>query len=223
MFFPPKCGICGKFNQNYLCKKCYNLLNAYSKFNIISSSDLEKHNNEIFYNFDYLFYIFEYQGMVREMIINYKFNDNSYIYNTILNYVLKEEILFEILKGYDTIIPVPISKKRMKKRGYNQSLLISNEISKKLGIICEKDCLFKIKDNISQSKLNKKERINNVKNVYELKNLDKIKNNIYNKKIILFDDIYTTGSTVNECSKVLKNARSKRSISFSLSKRLKQN
>ena len=223
MFFPPKCGICGKFNQNYLCKKCYNLLNAYSKFNIISSSDLEKHNNEIFYNFDYLFYIFEYQGMVREMIINYKFNDNSYIYNTILNYVLKEEILFEILKGYDTIIPVPISKKRMKKRGYNQSLLISNEISKKLGIICEKDCLFKIKDNISQSKLNKKERINNVKNVYELKNLDKIKNNIYNKKIILFDDIYTTGSTVNECSKVLKNARSKRSISFSLSKRLEQN
>ena len=63
-----------------------------------------------------------------------------------------------------------------------------------------KDILIKIKDNKIQSTLNKQQRIENVKNAYKLKNIQIIKQ----KNILIIDDIYTTGATVNECAKVLK-------------------
>ena len=107
--------------------------------------------------------------------------------------------MVEKLKRYDTIIPVPISKKRMKERGYNQSTLIAKELSKKIKIDLEINCIIKVKNVKEQSKLNKEQREKNIQNVYELKNKQKI----INKKILLIDDIYTTGSTVNECSKIL--------------------
>ena len=107
--------------------------------------------------------------------------------------------MVEKLKSYDTIIPVPISKKRMKERGYNQSTLIAKELSKKIKIDLEINCIIKVKNVKEQSKLNKEQREKNIQNVYELKNKQKI----INKKILLIDDIYTTGSTVNECSKIL--------------------
>ena len=68
------------------------------------------------------------------------------------------------------------------------------------------NCLIKTKNIIEQSKLNKEDRIQNIQGVYELKNQQLIEN----KKILLIDDIYTTGSTVNECSKILKQANPKR-------------
>ena len=61
------------------------------------------------------------------------------------------------------------------------------------------NCLIKTKNIVEQSKLNKEERKQNIQGVYELKNKKLVKN----KKILLIDDIYTTGSTVNECSKIL--------------------
>ena len=103
------------------------------------------------------------------------------------------------LKKYDIIIPVPISKQRNKNRGYNQSLLLAKEISKELNIECIDKCLIKIKNILPQSSLKKEERIRNVKNVYSIKNTQ----NISGKKILLIDDIYTTGSTVIECSRIL--------------------
>ena len=68
------------------------------------------------------------------------------------------------------------------------------------------NCLFKTKNVIEQSKLTKEEREQNIKNVYSLKNGDKIES----KKILLIDDIYTTGSTVNECCRILKKANPKK-------------
>ena len=144
-------------------------------------------------------------------MLDYKFNSKSYLYATIVNFLLKNEKFFEILKTYDTIIPVPISKKRYKARGYNQSELIAKELVRKLlasgiQIKYNNKCLFKIKDIIEQSKLNKEERQKNIQGVYKLYN----KQLLYNKKILLIDDIYTTGSTVNECCKVLIEAQLKK-------------
>ena len=70
----------------------------------------------------------------------------------------------------------------------------------------EKDVLVKTQNNIAQSTLNKKEREQNVKNVYKIINREKIKN----KNILLIDDIFTTGATANECSKLLKLGQAKK-------------
>ena len=114
--------------------------------------------------------------------------------------MLKNEKIFEKIKKYDKIITVPISKKRLKTRGYNQSYLIAKEIANQTNLELVNNCLIKTKNIKEQSKLNKEERKQNIQGVYELKNQQLIEN----KKILLIDDIYTTGSTVNECSKILR-------------------
>ena len=106
------------------------------------------------------------------------------------------------IKKYDIIIPVPISKKRFKERGYNQSSIIARNIAKSFDLQYIEDALIKNKDNIPQSLLKKEDREDNVKNIYTL-NSNRI-DSLKNKKILIVDDIFTTGNTVNECAKVLR-------------------
>lgn len=195
LIYPQTCGICGKLATNSLCKKCEIELKKQSDINIIKQGkEIEnKYFNE-------LMYIFKYEGQIRKLILDYKFNEKTYIYLTFVNFLLKNKKIFENIKKYDTIIPVPISKKRLKERGYNQSLLISREIAQKTNLELVNNSLIKTKNIIEQSKLNKEDRMQNIQGVYELKNQQLIEN----KKILLIDDIYTTGSTVNECSKILQ-------------------
>ena len=94
---------------------------------------------------------------------------------------------------------VPLSWKRKLQRGYNQSLLIAKIISNILQVKIESKILYKTKNIVPQSTLNKKERKENIKGAFKVKNIEKIRN----KKILIIDDIYTTGSTLNECSRNL--------------------
>lgn len=207
LIYPPVCGICGKLNQNYLCKKCQKILENQSKFIIDKNQDFNQ-------NFNKHLYIFKYEGIIRRMILNYKFNEKSYLYITFVNFLLKNEKFFKILKSYDTIIPVPISSERKNERGYNQSELLAKELAKKLNIECVKNCLIKNKNIIEQSKLTKVERQKNIQGVYILKNKEKL----INKKLLLIDDIFTTGSTVNECCKILKQANPRKIDIFTIAK-----
>ncbi len=159
-------------------------------------------------------YIARYNGDFRKEILEYKFFDKSYMYKTFAKIILNNKKTYEILKSYDIIIAVPIHKKRKNIRGYNQSELIAKEIAKGVQGLEYKTILKKIKNNVEQSSLNKMERLENVKNVYEIQNKDII----INKKVILFDDIYTTGNTVNECSRILKENRAKEILVLSLAR-----
>ena len=208
LVYPPVCGICGKFNQDFLCKKCQKMLEAEAKFKI------DKVDNQEYF-FENHLYIFKYEGIIRKLILNYKFNEKSFLYKTFVNFLLKNEKFFKILKSYDTIIPVPVSSKRMNERGYNQSELIANDIVKQIAEgECIIDCLIKNKNIIEQSKLNKEQRQKNIQGVYILKNKEKL----INKKILLIDDIYTTGSTANECCKILQEAKPKKIDVFTIAK-----
>ena len=147
-----------------------------------------------------MLYVFEYKGIIRKLIIDYKFNDKSYLNNFFSNIILNSKFNCDILKKYDIIISVPLSKNGKATRGYNQTDLIAKNISKKLEIYYKSDYLIKIKETKKQSSLNKIERKKNIQNAYIFNK----KYNIKNKNIILIDDVFTTGSTVNECLKVLK-------------------
>ena len=151
-------------------------------------------------------YFFKYENIIRSQILGIKFQEKPYIYKTITNFLKNMQKSFENLKRYDIIIVVPISKQRKKERGYNQSYLIGKEISKIINVPILKNVLLKVKNTVSQSSLNKKQREENTKGVYEIKNNAQIKN----KKILIIDDIYTTGNTVNECAKVLLQNGAKR-------------
>lgn len=199
IIFPPVCGVCGRIDQNSLCKKCELQLKSQAVFGIDNyKKDYSKY-------FDNHFYIFLYSGIIRSILLNYKFNDNAYLYKTFTNFLFKNQKFVENIKRYDIIVPVPLSKKREKTRGYNQSELIAKHISYITKIRMDKKCLKKVKNIVAQSTLNKEERQNNIAGAYVI---NKSKN-IQNKNILIVDDIYTTGSTANECSKTLKKAGAK--------------
>lgn len=192
LIYPTVCGFCGKICKEAICKKCEIKLKKY-ELDVIRIN--KKYYNESMH-------LFKYDGEIRKKIIDYKFNNKSYLYKTFSNLILKNKKVCEILKNYDIIIPVPIHKKRMQVRGYNQTELIAKELAKKTHLKFEKEVLIKKKNTDMQSLLTKVKRIQNVKDAFIIKNEEKI----YNKRILIFDDIYTTGSTVLECAKALKKA-----------------
>lgn len=165
-------------------------------------------------NFEKQIYLSNYDGDFRDNILRYKFSDKPYMYKTFAKLILKNEKMCRIIKSYDIICSVPIHKKRKQERGYNQSELIAKEISKNVKEIRYLKLLKKIKNNSRQSELKKEERKQNVKNVYEIQN----KQIIEGKRIVLFDDIYTTGSTVDECSKILKENNAKEILVLTLAR-----
>lgn len=187
--FPPYCGICGKMGKKWICSRCYRTIKEKVKLKKI------KITKNIIVN-----YLFLYQDIFREKILHYKFNEESYLYKTFSEIILKDKKICEFIEKFDYIVPVPMYIDNKKKRGYNQTELISKEISKSLNINYDNKILIKNKMNKTQSLLNENERIENIKGVYSLRNPEKIKN----KKILIFDDICTTGSTVKECYKIIK-------------------
>ena len=208
LFFPTKCGFCGSITDsyNYICSNCkilkYNEDREHcilcGKKVYLDENICEKCRERRVY-YEKLIYYDEYKDVLKDKIISYKFNDNPHLYHFFAELLTPK--LFQ--KKYDLITAVPISKKRMKERGYNQSELVAKKISKLLEIPYAK-LLIKVEETKRQSELSKIERAINVIDSFEFTKVD-----IRDKNILLIDDVFTTGATVNECSKVLKKQGSK--------------
>ena len=100
---------------------------------------------------------------------------------------------------YSLIIPVPLHIKKLRERGFNQSLILADAIGKKWQIPVNFSLLKRHKFTLTQTGLNKKEREQNIKGAFEVSDKEKIAG----RNIILIDDVYTTGATINECAKIL--------------------
>lgn len=202
--YPNQCIICGKLYSDEICIKCYKTLEILAK--------TQKYNNK---SFKEHIYLFKYEGTIRKLIIDYKFNDKAYLSNFFTKIIIKNEKICRKIKSYDIIIPVPIHKKRKNERGYNQSELIAKKIVENINQLqLVTDSLIKQKNTVAQSTLTKQQRKQNVKQVYKIANKQKIQN----KKIILLDDIYTTGATAEECSKILKQNGAKEILVLTIAK-----
>ena len=107
------------------------------------------------------------------------------------------------LPELDGVVPVPLSIKRLRERGFNQSLLIARVISKEIKAPLLMDTLLKKKDTLPQTGLSARERMLNLKNAFD------IRGDIRGLRLLLVDDVMTTGATVKECSKELMKAGAK--------------
>lgn len=101
----------------------------------------------------------------------------------------------------DGIVPIPLHRRRYARRGYNQAELLARETGRRLGIPLYPKMLVRVRNTVPQKKLNPQERQNNLKKAFNIG-----RNDVKLKVILVFDDIYTTGSTIDEAARALREA-----------------
>lgn len=192
LIFPPHCIFCRSVipSGEEICKKCDREI---PQINAVQYMNLPEAGKTVSCAVPY-----SYDGQVRQAIIRFKFQDQKQFSG-----FFAEKIAVQIQRMYgnqkfDVVTSVPISAKRRKSRGYNQSELIARAVAGRLNLSYQ-DYLVKVKDNQEQHKLNEKERRKNVCGVYEPLH----QKELTGKKILLIDDIVTTGATLCECALVL--------------------
>ena len=200
LIFPTSCAICGKIYKKAICPQCFKILKQELKIQTIKEKNLK------------LYFISFYEGKIKQLLLQFKFKDKPYLNELFTELIIKDNKLKKIIEAYDFIVPVPMYKTNQKLRGYNQTELITKNLENKTKVK-NLNCLEKIKQNKKQSSLSEKERKTNIINVYKL-----LDNDIKDKSILLFDDIYTTGSTVKECIKELQKGKPKKADVLVISK-----
>lgn len=147
--------------------------------------------------FDKSLALFQYRDKTKTLINDFKYHNKSYLYK-MFGYQMVKFLKDVDLTDISAVVPVPIHKSKELKRGYNQSELLASYISFNLGLPMLK-LVKRNKDTTPQNRLEGYARWNNISGAFEIS-----KGVSVPSKILLVDDIYTTGATVNECSKVLK-------------------
>lgn len=196
--------ICDNFDTSPVCSNCFNSLEIWGPCCIKCGKKIvesgicgECINNNSY--FDFLFHIYSYEGKAKEVINLYKFKGAFYFANV---FSLK---MYEILKNLpenfinSSITFVPAHPYRILARNYNPVEYLAKSMSKLYGVPCL-PTLKKIQWKKPQTSLSKEKREKNVKGTFKA-----IREKMP-EKIILIDDIYTTGATIKECAKILKKA-----------------
>lgn len=218
LIYPSKtiCYSCGniiKREEKYsLCPNCYNSLPFIPEHScnkcgiplrmIEDGPNCEECKNT-FYFFHKAISVVKYEEVVKRLIYRFKYSNHTYLSRT-MGAMMANKLKAEGIKT-DLIIPIPLYKNKEKERGFNQSVLLSKYISEKINIPVNTNNLIRVKNTKVMHSLSKKERVQNVKDAFKVVDKWVIKN----KSILLVDDIFTTGATVNISSKLLIEAGAK--------------
>lgn len=152
-----------------------------------------------------------YGGILKSLILKFKYESNYNVGYLLANFLI--EIIKESEIDIDIICYIPMIRKDERKRGFNQCKLIANEIGYNLNIPVS-NCIKKVKHTKEQKKLTKEERIKNLIGAFEVTSNEDIKN----KRVLLIDDVMTTGATIDECTKILKKSGVKEIIVLTIAK-----
>lgn len=195
LLFPPKCVLCRQIlpkDVTDLCHQCRE-----------HGPEYEKRRMKLRCVADFTA-VWYYENEVRDSLLRYKFSGKR-SYAPAYGRKLAMRISRDLPGEFDCVTWVPVSARRKRSRGYDQVELLAQTVSRELGIPGER-LLFKHRDNKPNSGLDSAEaRRANVLGVYRAVNIDNLKN----KRILLLDDILTTGATVSECARVLLSAGAK--------------
>lgn len=212
VLFPVFCNGCSKLllkNEKVICVKCiHNLPLTYH--HKIKETEIEK----VFYGlvpfeFGASMLYFTKKGISQNLIHNLKYRNRQEIGTYLGDLYAHELIHLETIKTIDFIVPVPLHKKRLHERGYNQVTTFCKAIEKNLDIPMLDDVLVKNKNLKSVTDKSKEGRLEHNKNVFSIENQDKIEG----KHVLIIDDVFTTGATIEACAKeILKIKNTKISI-----------
>jgi ComF family protein len=143
--------------------------------------------------------VFSYETIILDVIHQFKYGNNISVGAMLASFMADFSFPDVDFTDYSLIIPVPLHIKRLRQRGFNQSIILAHALAKKWQISVNFSLLRRKKFTLTQTGLHKAERKQNIKGAFEVSD----KKNISGKNVILVDDVYTTGATINECAKTL--------------------
>ena len=190
--FPPKCGVCGRIGDDAFCQKCF------SRIKYIHHAGKKTASVAV------------YEGVIKKAIKKLKFNKKKQL-APVLSKIMLNNLPFS---GFDIIVPVPLHKDRLRKRGFNQSELLAKDISCACQVPLATEAVIRHRATKPQFDLGKSDRWPNIKGAFLVKQSDCIKGRI----VLLVDDILTTGATTGECEKELFASGAAKVYTYTLSK-----
>ena len=221
LFYPRFCALCGEgidSSQNgFMCSFCFQRLlhsvipspqcHLCGAGLVAAVDDISAHQRHVCgycitrtYFFDAGISCFFYEDIVRAGLLAIKFGKDRYLasqWGTLMAY---DQRLFSIIGHIDYIIPIPLHYKRQKERGFNQAQICAQRIAYYTKVPILTDVLVRARATMAQSALTESERTKNIKNAFCVLRPHTVKG----QRLMLVDDLFTTGATLNEASRVLK-------------------
>lgn len=205
LFYPKLCQTCGEElvkNETVICLKCIHELPV-THYHLNNDNPVKK----VFYGRLEIedataLLLFQKKGIVQKLIHQLKYKGQQEIGTFLGKWVGAQLLESEAFKEIDMVIPVPLHKKRLKARGYNQVERFGREIAKDLKIPYNDDVLLKRSFSGTQTIKARLARWGNIEETFVLAKPEKIKN----KHVLLVDDLITTGATLEACAAVLQEA-----------------
>lgn len=217
-FFPPRCLACG-CPGNYLCNGCLDEFRPIGSKMCLKCGKPTEHTVDDCrscrrwkQDFDFARAGYVYETTLKRFLVSFKFRGISDAERSLDKLVLPS-MLADFDQRFDLVTFVPLHRDKLKKRGFNQSKIIADLVARLLDLSIV-DTLRKERQTSDQNSLGLEDRRGNIKNAFSACfRYD-------GKKILLIDDVFTTGSTVSECALVLKGAGAKQVAVFTLAKRV---
>ncbi len=205
IIFPIQCLSCQSEGE-WLCERCVSKLKLYN-YHLCPICQVENKDGSVcgycksYSNLDGLFVVLEKSLLTQKMIHFIKYNYIIDIFPFLKPKLIDHYLLNPHLRDFFVLVPVPLHPRRYLSRGFNQSEIICNLIKETKGNRIDSGLLKKIKFNHHQVGLNANKRHENIDNSFVV-NYET--NTLKSDSILIVDDVYTTGSTLDECAKVLK-------------------
>ncbi len=208
--FKPFCLVCHKPENSWLCRKCESFLEpsipeCYGCRKLSNASCTHASCRESGCPYERVTVLWKYDTVARKLMSSFKYNDGVRVGHLLGGMVVRRlgELQYEKEMGL-VVVPVPLHWVRSGKRGHNQAEIISRFVLTYTGGRLERKMVIRKKNNAQQAHLKSEERVQNVKNIFAVRdNFDGVEKM---RKIVVVDDVLTTGATINELGKTLHNA-----------------
>jgi len=218
LLYPTRCGGCGSAGE-VLCPTCRESFQRHDRSSACPLCGAPTGRPiacgacmALKRTFDAGYFGFAFEGRVREALHAFKFQGRKDVGRALVR--LLDEELGRLAPTFDVILPLPVTERRLKKRGFNQSFLIAEEVSRITGKALDCGSLKKVRQTEDQYLLSKEARKRNVRGAFGLAAGASLKG----KRLLLVDDLYTTGNTAREACKTLLRAKPVSVLFFALAR-----